>query len=73
MPEELEPEFEIGQEIKEKGLPNSEGGEIIRILYNSDSGFRYVFASKEVDIAEKKVVHGQKVCTEQEVEEFDED
>ncbi len=72
MPKAITPKFKVGEEVKEKGLPNSEGGAIIKFLYDSDSGFRYVFESKEVDHKLKKVINGQKICSEKELEEFDE-
>jgi len=73
MAKSLTPKFEIGQEVKEKGLPDSEGGKIFRFSYDSDSGFRYQFRSKEVDVANKKIVHGFKTCLEKELEVFDKD
>ena len=72
-PKALTPKFQIGQKVKEKGLPNSEGGKILRFSYHSDSGFRYYFRSKEVDMENKKIVHGFKTCLEKELEVFDKD
>jgi len=68
----LTPKFKVGQEVKEKGLENSEGGAITKILYDSDIGFRYVFEAKEVDHKLKRVIDGHKICSEEELEEFDE-
>lgn len=72
MPKALTPKFEVGEEVKEIGLPNIEGGAITRILYASDTGFRYVFEAKELDHKLKRVINGHKICTEEELEEFDE-
>ncbi len=67
----LTPKFKIGDKVKEKGLPNSEGGKILRFSYNSDSGFRYQFESKEVDIIKKEIIYGVKSCLQDELEVFD--
>ena len=72
MAKPLTPKFKIGQKVKEKGLSNFEGGAIIKVTYDSDTGFRYVFKSREVNVTTKKIIHGQKVCTEKELEKFDE-
>ena len=72
MPKAITPKFEKGQEVKEKGLPNSEGGVVTKVLYDSDIGFRYVFEAKEVDHKLKRVIDGHKTCAEKELEKFDE-
>ena len=72
MSKAITPKFKVGQEVKEKGLPNSEGGAIKKVLYDSDSGFRYVFEAKEVDHKLKRVIEGQKICSGKELEKFDE-
>lgn len=63
--------FEIGDQVKEKGQPNSEGGKVVKIQYDSDLGFSYVFESKEVDHKRKEVINGVKTCNEKELEAFD--
>jgi hypothetical protein len=72
MPKLPTPKFKIGQKVKEKGLLNSEGGAIVKVIYDSDVGFSYAFKSKEVDVKLKKIIRGQKVCPEKELEVFDE-
>ena len=68
----LTPKFNIGDKVKEKSQPASEGGKVLSFTYASDVGFRYKFASKEVDVAEKKIIHGVKSCLEGELEEIKE-
>lgn len=54
MKKSLTPKFNIGDKVKEKSQPASEGGEVLSFTYNSDVGFSYKFATKEVNVAEKR-------------------
>jgi len=60
--------FEVGDIVKEIGQPDSEGGVVTKLKYDSDIGFSYIFATKEVDHVKKEVIDGFKVCTEEELE-----
>jgi len=65
---QLTPKFNIGDKVKEKSQPTSEGGKVLSFTYDSDVGFRYQFKTKEVNVAEKKIIHGTKTCLEEELE-----
>jgi len=60
--------FEVGDKVKELGLPDSEGGPVVKIKYDSDTGFTYVFATKELDHKKKEIIEGFKTCGEAELE-----
>jgi len=65
-------EFEIGDKVKELGLPDSEGGPVTKIKFDSDTGFTYVFATKELNHKKKEFIVGFKICGEAELEVFNE-
>ena len=64
--------YEVGDKVKELDLPDSEGGAVTKILYDSDKGFTYVFATKELDHKKKEIIEGFKTCGEAELEVFNE-
>ena len=72
MTDKFKPKFSVGDKIKEKGLPEAEGGVVDKIKWDSDVGFTYIFSTKEVDLSTKEIVHGHKVCSESELEVIDE-
>lgn len=62
------PKFSVGDNVKEKGQPDSEGGPVTKMKYDSDKGWSYVFATKEVSLVTKQIIEGYKVATEAELE-----
>lgn len=61
------PKFMIDDLVKPKGDKDRDAGRILRYAYDPAKGFTYVISSKDVDVQEKKVVKGVKICAEKEL------
>lgn len=58
--------FNVGDKVKTINDP--ETGEIMDFSYDSAVGYTYRISSKEVDIINKSIVDGIKICKENELE-----
>ncbi len=61
------PKFNVGDLVKEKRADDRDIGEIIGFSYFVDRGYLYTFTSREVSVAEKKIIKGTTVCGEDEL------
>lgn len=62
-----EQEFNVGDLVKVKGDKNSDAGEIVGFSYFVGRGYLYTFGSREVSVANKKIIEGTTVCGEDEL------
>lgn len=58
--------FKVGDKVKTINDP--EIGEVLDFSYDSAVGYTYRISSKEVDIINKIIVDGVKICKENEME-----
>ena len=50
--------FNVGDKVLDKRDPIEEVHEILAFSYDPENGFTYKVTSREVDVVQKKIVHG---------------
>lgn len=63
----MNPKYQVGDLVKEKGHPDSKAGTVLSILFD-DRGYTYRISSKEVDLENTAIINGVKTCHEDELE-----
>lgn len=62
-----QPKFKVGQTVKAQGDRDQLAGEVIDMLYSSETGWTYKITSRYFDPEENKMVEGQRMCSEKEL------